>query len=108
MSDQQQNSEITETTTISTADILNVASLSRLAIDDETASEYAQDISKILTMMDTLAEVDTDNVKPLSNVHDAYQVLRADKAGPAIDRELNMSNAPAKQDGLFLVPQVIE
>ncbi len=93
---------------ISKEEILKVASLSRLAIDDETASEYAQDISKILTMMDTLAEVDTDNVKPLSNVHDAYQVLRADKANPAIDRELNMSNAPARQDGLFLVPQVIE
>ncbi len=95
-------------TNISTADILNVASLSRLAISENTASDYAKDISKILTMMDTLANVNTDDVQPLSNVHDAYQILRADSADANIDRELNLSNAPAKQDGLFLVPQVIE
>lgn len=93
---------------ITTQDILDVAKLSRLAIKEHTASEYAADIQKILTMMDTLADVDTDNVQPLCNVHDAYQVLRPDVANANIDRDLNQQNAPAKQDGLFLVPKVIE
>lgn len=93
---------------ISTADILNVAKLSRLAISEETANDYAKDISKILMMMDTLSEVNTDEVLPLSNVHDAYQVLRDDIADFNIDRELNQSNAPSKQDGLFQVPKVVE
>lgn len=100
--------EATNTSRITTDDILNVAKLSRLAVNEDTASNYAQDISKILDMMDTISAIDTDGVKPLANIHEASQSLRADVANPDIDRTLNQSNAPEKQDGLFLVPQVIE
>lgn len=93
---------------ICTSDILEVAKLSRLAIDDETAESFADDIAKILTMMQTLASVDTDNLAPLSNVHEAAQQLRADSANANIDRELNQSVAPAVEQGLYLVPQVID
>ncbi|PIE46934.1 MAG: Asp-tRNA(Asn)/Glu-tRNA(Gln) amidotransferase GatCAB subunit C [Gammaproteobacteria bacterium] len=100
--------ETTHTSRITTNDILTVAKLSRLAVNENTASNYAQDISKILDMMDTLSAIDTDGVKPLANIHEASQPLRADVADSNINRELNQSNAPAKQEGLFLVPQVIE
>ncbi|MDO4441710.1 MAG: Asp-tRNA(Asn)/Glu-tRNA(Gln) amidotransferase subunit GatC [Moraxella sp.] len=92
-------------------DILNVAKLSRLAIDDETAQSYAGSLDKILTMMDILSDVNTDDIKPLTNVHDGVQVLRPDVVdlnGLAVNRELNQSIAPAVQGGLYLVPQVIE
>ena len=92
-------------------DILNVAKLSRLAIDDETAQSYASSLDKILTMMDILSDVNTDDIKPLTNVHDGVQVLRPDVVdlnGLAVNRELNQSIAPAVQGGLYLVPQVIE
>lgn len=95
-------------TRISTEEILDVAKLSRLAVTEDTASTYAKDISKILDMMDTISAIDTDGVAPLANIHEARTALRADVANPDIDRELNLSNAPERQDGLFLVPQVIE
>lgn len=93
---------------ISTEEILDIAKLSRLAVSPEQADGYAQDLSKILAMMDLLAEVDTDGVAPLTNVHDMTQRLRDDIPNRDIDRERNQSNAPSVADGLFLVPQVIE
>lgn len=93
---------------ICTADILEVAKLSRLAVDEETAQNFAEDIDKILAMMHTLSSVDTEGLAPLANVHEAAQELRADIPNPDIDRELNQSIAPAVEQGLYLVPQVIE
>lgn len=96
---------------ISNDEIRKVAILSRLAVDSEQADNYANDISKILAMMDILADVDTDGVAPLTNVHDMHQSLREDVVdgnGISVNRELNQSIAPNVQDGLYLVPQVIE
>lgn len=97
--------------TITTQDILDVARLSRLAVDESQAQSYADDLGKILSMMDILADVDTDGVAPLTNVHDMTQPLREDMVdgnGIKVNRELNQSIAPNVQDGLYLVPQVIE
>ena len=103
--------EITMSNTLNSNDILGVANLARLAIDDAKSESYAKDIGKILSMMDILSDVNTDDVKPLTNVHDGVQVLRPDVVdlnGLAVSRELNQAIAPATQDGLYLVPQVIE
>ena len=94
--------------TISTDEILNIAKLARLGIDANLADHYANDLSKILSMMDILAEVNTDNVAPQTNVHDMTQPLREDVVSRDINRELNQSIAPNVADGLYLVPQVIE
>lgn len=96
---------------IDTKQILSVAKLSRLAIDEKTADHYASDISKILVMMDILSDVDTDGIAPLTNVHDMTQPLRddvVDAGGLSVHREKNQAIAPATADGLYLVPQVIE
>lgn len=93
---------------ISTEEILDIAKLSRLAVSAEQANGYANDLSKILSMMDLLADVNTEGVLPLTNVHDMTQRLRDDTPMRDIDRDLNQSNAPSVADGLFLVPQVIE
>ena len=93
---------------VSRQEILEVARLARLGVDEDTASSYADDISKVLKLMQTLGNVDTTDIKPLSNIHEACQDLRADVAKHDIDRERNQSVAPAVEDGLYLVPQVIE
>ena len=93
---------------VSRQEILEVANLARLGIDADTADSYANDISKILTLMDTLAAIDTAELTPLSNIHEACQDLRADVAKHDIDRARNQSMAPAVENGLYLVPQVIE
>ncbi|MDO5651111.1 MAG: Asp-tRNA(Asn)/Glu-tRNA(Gln) amidotransferase subunit GatC [Moraxella sp.] len=95
-------------TTLTTQDILDCAKLSRLAVDDSTAQGYADNLQKILNMMDILSKVDTDNVKPLANIHEICQALRLDVANKDIDRAAFQAIAPSTQDGLYLVPQVIE
>ncbi|MDN3399115.1 Asp-tRNA(Asn)/Glu-tRNA(Gln) amidotransferase subunit GatC [Psychrobacter sp. APC 3426] len=94
--------------TVSREEILEVANLARLGVDENTASSYADDISKVLKLMQTLGNVDTTDIKPLSNIHEVCQELRADVAKHDINRERNQSVAPAVEGGLYLVPQVIE
>ena len=107
MSQDNQQATLTDSA-VSRQEILEVATLARLGIDEATAENYADDISKILSLMETLASVDTDDVAPLANIHEACQDLRADVANYDIDRALNHSMAPKVEDGLYLVPQVIE
>ncbi|MBI0427150.1 Asp-tRNA(Asn)/Glu-tRNA(Gln) amidotransferase subunit GatC [Psychrobacter sp. NG27] len=93
---------------VSREEILEVANLARLGVDESTADSYADDISKVLKLMHTLSNVDTTDIKPLSNIHEACQELRVDVAEHNINRERNQSVAPAVEEGLYLVPQVIE
>jgi aspartyl-tRNA(Asn)/glutamyl-tRNA(Gln) amidotransferase subunit C len=103
--------EVIMSQTLSTDEIMNIAKLARLGVTAEQADSYANDLSKILSMMDILAEVNTDNIAPLTNVHDMTQPLREDVVGGdgvEVNRELYQSIAPSVADGLYLVPQVIE
>ncbi len=94
--------------TITTQDVLNCANLSRLFIDERTAQSYASSLDKILMMMNVLSDVNTDDLEPLANIHEACTDLRADIANSDIDRDGFQAVAPMVQDGLYLVPQVIE
>ncbi|MFK3917267.1 Asp-tRNA(Asn)/Glu-tRNA(Gln) amidotransferase subunit GatC [Psychrobacter sp. NPDC078501] len=98
----------TSDSNVSREEILEVANLARLGVDESTADSYADDISKVLKLMNTLSNVDTTDIKPLANIHEVCQELRADVAKHDINRERNQSVAPAVEEGLYLVPQVIE
>ncbi|MEN6671174.1 Asp-tRNA(Asn)/Glu-tRNA(Gln) amidotransferase subunit GatC [Psychrobacter sp. B38] len=98
----------TSDSAVSREEILEIANLARLGVDESTANSYADEITKVLKLMVTLGNVDTTDVKPLANIHETCQELRADIAKHDINRERNQSVAPAVEDGLYLVPQVIE
>lgn len=98
----------TSDSTVSREEILEIANLARLGVDESTANSYADEITKVLRMMITLSNVDTTDVRPLANIHETCQELRADFANHDIDRARNQSVAPAVEEGLYLVPQVIE
>lgn len=92
-------------------EIKNLAKLARLETDDKSAEEFLVGVSKMLTMMNVLVDTDTDDVLPLTNVHDMTQPLRddvVDAQNLAVDRMQNQAMAPSVLDGLYLVPQVIE
>lgn len=89
-------------------DVAQVAELARLCIDDNELHEVTERFSRILDMVDELQTVSTDGVEPMSNPHDHVQRLRADEVTETNQREQLMSNAPAAQDGYFLVPKVID
>ena len=93
---------------ISPAEIIKVAHLARLAIPEQRLEAYTHTIGDILDLVAQMDAVNTDNVQPLSNPLDAVQLLRKDVVTETDQRETYQSIAPLVEDGLYLVPKVIE
>lgn len=93
---------------IDRADIAKLAKLARIEISDADADAAAASISDVLALVDQLQAIDTDGVLPMAHPLDAVQRLRADEVTEINQREAFQAIAPATQDGLYLVPKVIE
>lgn len=88
--------------------VRRAAHLARLAISDDQASGFVDDLSQILDMVDQLQSIDTTGVSPLSHPLDATQRLRADEVTEVNQRDTFQRCAPAVENGLYLVPRVVE
>ena len=93
---------------IDASEIQQVAKLARLSISDDAVEATTATIGSILELVDQMQAIDTQNIEPLANPLDATQRLRADVVSESNQREQLQSCAPAVEDGLFLVPRVIE
>jgi len=93
---------------IDRADIEKLGELARIHISDENAQASAKSINEVLALVDQLQAVDTANIEPLANPLGARQRLRPDEVSEANRREAFQAIAPATEDGLYLVPKVIE
>jgi len=89
-------------------DVRRIANLARIEITDAQTQATLAQLNDIFAMIERMQRVDTTGVEPMAHPLGGVQRLRDDRATEQIDRERNMSNAPAQQDGLFLVPRVIE
>ena len=89
-------------------DVKAIARLARLKIDEADVSAYATNLSNILELVEQMNSVDTDGVIPMSHPLDVKQRLRADVVTETNQRDEFQRIAPATQDGLYLVPKVIE
>lgn len=89
-------------------DVEKIAHLARLAISEADVPEYARNLSNILELVEQMSAVDTEGVTPMAHPLDAVQRLRADEVTEENQREHFQENAPLVENGLFLVPQVIE
>ena len=89
-------------------DLDNVAVLSRLSIAEEDTDRYLGQLDKILTYMDNLSALDTENVKPTTYALPMQNIFRKDEVKESLDREAALQNAPLKEDGYFKVPKVLE
>ncbi|GGY69350.1 Asp-tRNA(Asn)/Glu-tRNA(Gln) amidotransferase subunit GatC [Marinobacter zhanjiangensis] len=94
--------------TISRTDIEKVAVLARIQVDDEQVSALEKDLGNILDLVDQLGTADTDAVEPLAHPLDAVQKLRPDEVTETNQRAAFQAIAPATENGLYLVPRVIE
>lgn len=94
--------------TISREDIEKVAVLARIRVEDEQVSALENDLGNILDLVDQLSAADTENVEPMAHPLDAVQRLRADEVTETDQREAFQAIAPATENGLYLVPRVIE
>ncbi len=88
--------------------IEGVAHLARLSISEDEVRQTTDKITAIMGLIDEMQAVNTDGVEPLAHPLDAVQRLRADEVTETNQREQLQANAPATEDGLFLVPRVIE
>jgi aspartyl-tRNA(Asn)/glutamyl-tRNA(Gln) amidotransferase subunit C len=85
-----------------------VAHLARLSLTEEQAARSARELSAILELVGQLARVDTRSVEPLAHPLGMTQRLRADVVSEPDQRDAFLAIAPAADEGLFLVPRVIE
>ena len=89
-------------------EIEKLATLARIAIDDSTINEVTERLGSVLELVDQLQAADTSGVDPMSHPMQATQRLRDDEVNELNQREALQSTAPDTEDGLFLVPKVIE
>lgn len=89
-------------------DIKRIAHLARIEVSDNEAQETLNKLSGILGLIEQMQAVDTTGIVPMSHSQDVTQRLREDVVTATNQRELFQSIAPATQDGLYLVPKVIE
>jgi aspartyl-tRNA(Asn)/glutamyl-tRNA(Gln) amidotransferase subunit C len=93
---------------LDTDDIKSIAKLARLKIDEADMSLYATNLSNILDLVEQMNSVNTEGVVPMSHPLEVVQRLREDVVTESNQRDEFQSVAPATQDGLYLVPKVIE
>lgn len=89
-------------------EVEQLARLARIALDESTIERTTASLGDVLALIDQLQAADTSGVAPMSHPLDAVQRLRADQVTETNKREQLQAIAPAVQDGLFLVPKVIE
>ena len=102
------SSDAQQTTDLNAQTVSAIAHLARLSLNDTQSTEYAQSLNKILGMMETLKGIDTEGVEPLKSPFDHPQPLRPDVVTETNHRDEYQAIAPQVQDGLYLVPRVIE
>lgn len=89
-------------------DIKRIAYLARIEVSDSEAQETLNKLSGILGLIEQMQAVDTTGITPMSHSQDVTQRLRDDVVTKTNQRELFQAIAPATQNGLYLVPKVIE
>ncbi|MFO1391527.1 MAG: Asp-tRNA(Asn)/Glu-tRNA(Gln) amidotransferase subunit GatC [Agitococcus sp.] len=89
-------------------DINKIAHLARLGLSDEEKSRYTDSLNNILGLIDDLQAVNTQGIEPLAHAVDVTQPLRPDVVTETNQRDAYQKIAPAVQEGLYLVPKVIE
>jgi aspartyl-tRNA(Asn)/glutamyl-tRNA(Gln) amidotransferase subunit C len=93
---------------LSTADVRRIAHLARIEITAAEAEEVRRKLDGIFELINQLRAVDTTAIVPMAHAQEVRLPLREDRVTEPDRRELYQSLAPAVQDGLYLVPKVIE
>jgi aspartyl-tRNA(Asn)/glutamyl-tRNA(Gln) amidotransferase subunit C len=93
-------------------DVQRIAHLARLELSAEEQGAMLGQLNGFFGIVEKMSAVDTSGIEPLytplSALHDVTLRLREDKVTECNERERNQRSAPAVEDGLYLVPKVIE
>ncbi len=89
-------------------EVKKIAKLAALNVDEADLQSYATNLSNILDLVAQMNAIDTTGVTPMSHPFDAVQRLREDVVTDENRRDDFLAIAPKAEDGLYLVPKVIE
>ena len=92
---------------VSKEEILHIAKLADLKINENEIDEYAKNLEEILDFMKILDSVNTDNVEESIGILNNVNVFRKDEVKDFEDKEALLQNAPEQEDGMFRIPKVI-
>ncbi|MEO7241941.1 MAG: Asp-tRNA(Asn)/Glu-tRNA(Gln) amidotransferase subunit GatC [Variovorax sp.] len=97
---------------LTASDIDRIAALARLRLAPDESSRMLGQINRFFGLVEQMRAVDTHGVEPLAHpvaaIEDITLRLRDDQVSETNQREANQRSAPAVENGLFLVPKVIE
>jgi len=93
---------------LSLTDVEKVARLARLAMNEQELVAAQSQLNNIFGLIAEMQAVDTKGIAPMSHAQDVAQRLREDKVTEVNQREAFQAIAPQVEQGLYLVPQVIE
>ncbi|EWH23160.1 Asp-tRNA(Asn)/Glu-tRNA(Gln) amidotransferase subunit GatC [Bacillus haynesii] len=93
---------------ISIEEVKHVAHLARLAITDEEAAMFTEQLDSIISFAEELNEVDTENVKPTTHVLQMKNIMREDVPDKGLPVEDVVKNAPDQKDGYIRVPSILD
>ena len=88
--------------------VRRVAQLARIEIDENEAEGTLGQLNGIFSLIEQMQAVDTRGVEPMAHAQDLSQRLRVDAVTETDRRAIYQAVAPEVEDGLYLVPQVIE
>jgi aspartyl-tRNA(Asn)/glutamyl-tRNA(Gln) amidotransferase subunit C len=89
-------------------DVKYVAHLARLSLTPDEEQKISAQLGNILGYIEKLKEVDVTGVEPTAHAFPLVNVTRLDEVRPSISNEDALRNAPAKANGLFIVPKIVE
>ena len=89
-------------------DIRYVANLARLSLSAEEEQQLGAQLGNILSYIEKLKEADVGDVEPTAHAFPLVNVTRVDERRPCLPHDEALRNAPAKANGLFIVPKIVE
>jgi aspartyl-tRNA(Asn)/glutamyl-tRNA(Gln) amidotransferase subunit C len=89
-------------------DVKRIASLARIEIDDAQAQATQAQLNTIFDLIAAMQAVDTSGIEPMAHAQEVHQRLREDAVTETDRRDAFQAIAPAVENGLYLVPKVIE
>jgi aspartyl-tRNA(Asn)/glutamyl-tRNA(Gln) amidotransferase subunit C len=93
---------------LSLDDVRRIAELARIEVPEERVAALQHDLNGIFGLIEQMRAVDTTGVEPMAHAIDLTQRLREDRVTETDQHELFQSAAPRVEEGLYLVPKVIE
>ena len=94
--------------TITSADVDKIAKLAKLVLSEDEREKFTSQLSDIISYVEKLNQLDTNDVEPLAHVNDLMNVFREDESRPSMAKEDVFKNSPQNDDEFFLVPKVIK